>query len=59
MNTAQKIFLEYRKKTGMTQAQMAKAFDISQANVSRIEKGLVIPNADIVLRILDNQKKSK
>ena len=59
MNTAQKIFLDYRKKTGMTQVEMANAFGISQGNISKIERGLLIPNADIVLRILDKLKRVK
>jgi len=59
MNTAQKIFLEYRKKTGMTQVEMANAFNVSQANISKIERGLLVPNADIVLRILSKLKKVK
>ena len=59
MNQSQKIFVEYRRKTGLTQREMADAFKISQANISKIERGLLIPNADIVLRILEKQKKSK
>jgi len=59
MNQSQKIFVEYRKKTGLTQEEMANAFGVSQANISKIERGLLVPNADIVLRILEKQKKSR
>ena len=59
MNQAQKIFTEYRKKTGLTQLEMAKAFDISQPTVSQIEKGVLTPNASIILNILNKAKKVK
>ena len=57
MRNAKQIFIDYRKKTGLTQAEMAKAFGTSQGNVSKIENGELIPNADIVLRILSKDKR--
>ena len=59
MTTAQKIFTDYRRGTGLTQKEMANAFGISQATVCKIEKGIVLPNSDIILRILDKNKKKK
>ena len=59
MNQSQKIFVDYRRKTGLTQEEMAKAFGVSQANISKIERGLLVPNADIVLRILAKKNKIK
>ena len=57
MNQAQKIFIDYRKRTGLTQLEMSKAFNISQPTVSQIEKGVLTPSADIILNILKKQKK--
>lgn len=59
MTHAQKIFAEYRKKTGLTQVEIAKVFGISQATVSQIEAGNTDPSADIVLKILERSKKVK
>ena len=59
MNQAQKIFTDYRKGAGLTQLEMANVFGISQATVCKIEKGIVLPNSDIILRILDKNKKKK
>ena len=59
MTQAQKIFSDYRKVTGLTQKEMANAFNISQSTVCKIEKGIVLPNSDIILRILDKNKKKK
>lgn len=37
-----------RKKMGLTQAQMVSHFNIGRANYSRIEKGEVFPNEEIL-----------
>ena len=59
MNQSQKIFTDFRKKTGLTQVEAAKLFNISQTTVSFIERGLTNPSAEIVLTILKLNKKSK
>ena len=59
MNNAQKIFADYRTKTGLTQSEMANAFGVSQSTVCQIEKGTVTPDAEIVLKIISKNKKKK
>ena len=57
MNQAQRIFTEYRKDTGLNQLEFARAMGLSQGQVSLIEAGTNQPTADIILRILEKQKK--
>ena len=59
MNQAQKIFIDYRKRTGLTQEEIANAFGISQGTVSLIENGERTPNSTIILKILGKTKKVK
>ena len=42
-----------REKSGLTQAQVAKKLGIKQQNVSRYEKGKVIPSADRFLSLIE------
>ncbi len=42
---------KFRKKLGLTQAEMVANFDIGRANYSRIEKGEVFPNAEILFTL--------
>ncbi|MCK5641425.1 MAG: type II toxin-antitoxin system HicB family antitoxin [Gammaproteobacteria bacterium] len=42
-----------REKSGLTQAQVAKRLGIKQQNVSRYEKGTVIPSADRFLSLIE------
>ena len=39
---------ELRESLGLTQAQMVESFKIGRANYSRIEKGEIFPNAEIL-----------
>ena len=57
MNQAQKIFAQYRKDTGLSQVEFARALDLSQGQVSLIEAGKNQPTADIILKILSKKKK--
>ena len=42
-----------RNRKGLTQDQLAEMADITQNNLSRIERGLYSPGIDILLRIAD------
>lgn len=42
-----------RKREGMTQAELAKAIRISQAHLSRIESGDILPGLELAFRIAD------
>ncbi|MCK4337434.1 MAG: type II toxin-antitoxin system HicB family antitoxin [Candidatus Aminicenantes bacterium] len=42
-----------REKAGLTQAQVAKRLGIKQQNVSRYEKGKVIPSADRFISLIE------
>ena len=42
-----------RNRKGLTQAQLSEMADITQNNLSRIERGLYSPGIDILLRIAD------
>jgi len=39
---------QLRESLGFTQVQMVESFDIGRANYSRIEKGEIFPNAEIL-----------
>ena len=41
-----------------TQEEFAKLLDISQATVSKLEKGLLLPNSEILLRLSEISAKS-
>ena len=42
-----------REKSGLTQAQVAKRLGIKQQNISRYEKGKVIPSADRFISLIE------
>lgn len=42
-----------REKAGLTQAQVAKRLGIKQQNISRYEKGKVIPSADRFISLIE------
>lgn len=42
-----------RNRKGLTQDKLAEMADITQNNLSRIERGLYSPGIDILLRIAD------
>ena len=42
-----------RNRKGFTQEKLAEMADITQNNLSRIERGLYSPGVDILLRIAD------
>ena len=42
-----------REKSGLTQAQVAKKLGIKQQNISRYEKGKVIPSADRFISLIE------
>ena len=42
-----------RNRKGLTQDKLAEMADITQNNLSRIERGLYSPGVDILLRIAD------
>lgn len=41
-----------REKRGLNQSEMAKLFEKNQQDISRYEKGTVIPSADIFLKMV-------
>ena len=45
--------MDLREKHGLTQAQLAKRCDMSQADISRIERGSTSPTARTLERIAD------
>ena len=45
--------ISLRKKYHMTQAQLGEITGLHGSNISRIEKGLVIPNGDTVRKMAD------
>ena len=53
----QKCFIEnmkfYRKKKGMSQAQLAEACDVSNGTIGNIECGVTKPSFDLIIQIAD------
>ncbi len=46
-------FIELRERRGMTQAELAAATGLDQADISRIERGAANPTERTLLRIAD------
>lgn len=53
LKTIGKRIISLRKKYHMTQAQLGEIAGLHGSNISRIEKGLVIPNGDAVRKMAD------
>ena len=53
----QKCFIEnmkfYRKKKGISQAQLAEACDVSNGTIGNIECGVTKPSFDLIIKIAD------
>ena len=47
------LVIEERDKAGMTQVDLAHKTGISQANISRIERGQTLPNLNTLKKIAD------
>lgn len=47
------LVIEERDKAGMTQVELAHKTGISQANISRIERGQTLPNLNTLKKIAD------
>ena len=45
--------IEARRKTGLTQIDVAKGANITQAALSRIESGINNPSLDMAIRVCD------
>ena len=54
------IALRIREIRGFyrTQKEFAKLLGVSQATVSKLEKGLVLPSSEVLLRLSEISKKS-
>lgn len=46
------IFKNFRKIHSLTQTQLADRFDVDQSRISKIENGVLNPNADEILHFL-------
>ena len=53
-----KFIAECRKKNGLTQAQLAEMFNITDRAVSKWETGKSLPDSSIMLELCKNLKKS-
>lgn len=60
MTDYQRCFIEnmkfYRKKNGLSQAQLAEACDVSNGTIGNIECGITKPSFDLILMIANSLK---
>ncbi|MEN2765729.1 helix-turn-helix transcriptional regulator [Ornithinibacillus xuwenensis] len=51
MNTARNKLIEYRKKQGLTQEELAKRVNISRAYLCNLENGKYTPSLEVAYNI--------